>query len=112
MFYIWSMAVVYGYSNFIYYNPKNELNIFFSPNYAIFQMKGRREFPDDVSGSGDVLSHLSKYRKYKANSLLKYWLLSNSQHIVLFFFIFMLFCLLPQINWIKIIISRLSDGDD
>ena len=41
-----------------------------------------------------------------------YWLLSNSQHIELIFFIFMLFCLFPQINWIKIRISRLSDGDD
>ena len=25
-------------------------------------MRGKSEFPDDVVGSGDVLSHLSKYR--------------------------------------------------
>ena len=26
-----------------------------------FQMQGKREFPDGVVGSGDVLSHLSKF---------------------------------------------------
>ena len=28
--------------------------------FSVFQMKGKREFPPDVIGSGDVLSHLSK----------------------------------------------------
>ena len=39
-------------------------------SYAIFQMKGKREFPPNVVGHGDVLSHLSELFFIKAYGLL------------------------------------------
>ena len=36
--------------------------------YLSFQMKGKREFPPDVIGAGDVLSHLSELKIIIVNS--------------------------------------------
>ena len=46
---------------------------------VLTQMKGKREFPPDISASGDVLSHLSESRTLLFSLLLNIYTVSQKK---------------------------------